>query len=173
MWRPETIGDVIAERVAALKKGGRRVGRIRIRFGRPVRSPVPEAGDPWWCPVQITGAGSGTLRSIAGVDSLQALILALEFATDILPHEAARVGAQVDWLGEAERIVFARQGLSHAADNAIVALLGRLKAVAAVLDSGDKRSRTARRRAIDALSAIGSDVGHPPARKKRAAKKTR
>ena len=103
------------------------------------------------------------MRPVAGADSLQALILALEFATEVLPHEVASTGGRIQWLGESERVIFARQGLAHAADEVIVALLGRLKRVAAVLDSGDRDSGTHRRRAMIALSAIGSSVGHAPA----------
>lgn len=46
------------------------------------------------------------MTSIAGLDSLQALILALEFVVRTLPFEAKRVGGAVEWLGESERPVF-------------------------------------------------------------------
>jgi len=106
------------------------------------------------------------MRSIAGHDSLQALILALEFATQTLPHEAKRMGGEIVWLGDQERIVFARQALARAAEEAIIVLLGRLKCAAEVLDSGDKKSRHAAKRSIDALAAIASSVGHPPPSKR-------
>jgi hypothetical protein len=81
----------------------------------------------------------------------------------VLPSEIGRKGGTLEWLEQSERIIFARQGLSHAADNVIVALLGRLKTVAAVLDSGEGDSRKARRRAMEALSAIGASAGYPSA----------
>jgi len=166
MWQPKSIGDVIAERGCALRRGSRRIGRVLVTFGTPVRSPTPEKGDPWWCPVRIKGPKFDVMRSIAGLDSLQALILALEFATQILPHEAKRMGGEVVWLDDQERIVFARQSLARASEEAIIVLLSRLKAVAEILDSGDKKSRHAAKRSIDALAAIGSSVGHPPPSKR-------
>jgi len=162
MWRPDTVGDIIAERVCELVRGTKRAGRIKLSFGRPIRAPSPEPRDPWWCPVRIRGSGIDLLRPIAGVDSLQALLLALQCATDVLPAEAKRIGARVEWLGDAERVIFARQGLAAAADGAITALLGRLKMVAGVLDSSARGSRAAKDRALDALNIIGRSVGHGP-----------
>jgi hypothetical protein len=46
------------------------------------------------------------MTSIAGLDSLQALILALEFVVVMLPFDAKRAGGTVEWLGETERPVF-------------------------------------------------------------------
>ena len=164
MWQPKSLGNVIAERVCDLTRNNRRVGRVRVSFGIPVRSPTPADGDPWWCPLRIKGPGRDVTRPIAGIDSLQALMLALEFASQILPHEAKRMGGELVWLGERERIMFARHGLSRAAEEAITVLLGRLKSVAEVLDSGDKKSRSTRDRSIDALAAIGSSIGRPPSK---------
>src|SRR5689334_9449060 len=98
MWRPHSLDEVIAERICDLRRGGRRVGRVTVSLGRPVRAPDPAPTDPWWCTVRIAGAGIDLERPIAGDDSLQALLLALEFAADILPEEAGTLGAQLDWL---------------------------------------------------------------------------
>jgi hypothetical protein len=57
MWKPKTLGKVIAERDFVLKRKGRRVGKIRVSFGSPVRGPRRSPRDPWWCPVQMTGHG--------------------------------------------------------------------------------------------------------------------
>ena len=126
MWRPESLGVVIAERVCDLRRGGRKVGRVTISFGRPVRGPHAQPRDPWWCPVRISGTDIDLFRPIAGEDSLQALILGLEFAADILPHEAKSLRARLDWLGQPENLILARQTDQSDPDNAFAALLARV-----------------------------------------------
>src|SRR5881392_2597568 len=107
MWRPRRLGKAVAERRLRLVRPRRRAAIVTVRFGRPVRSPRPERGDPWWCPIQVAGLGKRQLRPIAGEDSLQALVLALEFVTHTLPMEAERAGGHLEWLGVRERLVFA------------------------------------------------------------------
>jgi hypothetical protein len=69
----------------------------------PVRTPRLQRGDPWLCPVGVIGLGKLSLRPIAGEDSVQALVLALEFVTNVLPLEAQRAHGHLEWLGERER----------------------------------------------------------------------
>lgn len=107
MWRPRTLGSVIAERTLKLDRPGRRATVVRVKFGRPVRAPRPERGDPWWCPVEISGLGKRRLEKVAGEDSLQALTLAMEFVGRVLPVEAGRAGGHLQWLGERESLIFA------------------------------------------------------------------
>jgi hypothetical protein len=154
MWRPESLGDVIAERVCDLQRGGRKVGRVTIKFGRPVRDPQAEPRDPWWCPVRIFGSGIDAFHAIAGEDSLQALILGLEFAADILPHEAKSLRARLDWLGQPENLILARQGEKSDPENAFAALLARLARERSDLPG---RSRPT-------LRAVGGASDHSPIR---------
>ena len=107
MWRPRALGIVIAERTLNLERPRRRATVVRVKFGRPVRAPGPERGDPWWCPVQISGLGKRPLEKVPGEDSLQALTLAMEFVGRVLPVEADRAGGHLEWLGERESLVFA------------------------------------------------------------------
>jgi hypothetical protein len=107
VWRPRALGTVIAERTLRLERPRRRPTAVRVKFGRPIRAPRPERGDPWWCPVQISGLGKRQLERVPGEDSLQALTLALEFVSRVLPFEAERAGARLEWLGERESLVFA------------------------------------------------------------------
>jgi hypothetical protein len=44
---------------------------------------------------------------VAGEDSLQSLVLALELLQNTLPSLARRKGGEIEWLGEHERLVFA------------------------------------------------------------------
>ena len=103
MWRPSRLGSIIAERRLRLVRRRKRARTVRVRFGRPLRSPQAERKDPWWCPVEIAGLGRRRLRSIAGEDSLQALVLAFQFVTLTLPAEAERAGGRIEWLGEREK----------------------------------------------------------------------
>jgi len=107
VWRPPALGIVIAERTLKLERPGRRATAVRVKFGRPVRAPRPERGDPWWCPVAISGLGKRRLEKVAGEDSLQALILAMELVGRTLPVEADRAGGHLEFLGERESLVFA------------------------------------------------------------------
>ena len=173
MWRPTAVGDVIAERSFELTRPRRRVSRVVVRFGRPVQEPGPDATAPWFCPISMSGGGIDLFWAIAGIDSLQALVLALEHATTMIPFHAARVGGQAQWLDDDERLIFARHTIALGADNALTALLGRLKQASAILDVGTVASTSARRRAIDALNTIGASVGGRIASKRPRAKPKR
>jgi len=105
VWRPEALGEVIAERQATFELD-HRSHVVYLRFGKPVYPPNPAEGDPWWCPLQVEGLGSGEIRPIAGEDSLQALLLALRFARDHLQAEAERLGGRVYWITEDLDAVF-------------------------------------------------------------------
>jgi hypothetical protein len=158
MWRPRKLGEVMAERKITVRRPRRRPERMTVRFGRPVRG--PEEPDPWWTPVQIAGCGRDSFQAVAGEDSLQSLLLGLEYATQRLAVELRHVGGKADWLGEPERLIFAREALSKAVEGAVMSLLGRLKMASAILDEGTAASRRARTRAIAALDELGEQTGH-------------
>ena len=144
VWRPRALGKVIAERRLRLERPRRRATVVRVRLGCPVRAPRPKRGDPWWCPIQISGLGKRRLEQVPGEDSLQALILALEFISRTLPAEAERVGAYLQWLGERENLVFANTFMSGMLErnlgNCIVGLAQRLRAlIASGGHTGDPR----------------------------------
>lgn len=118
-----------------------------VRFGQPVRTRSPRRGDPWWCPVEVTGLGTRSLRPIAGEDSLQALVLGLEFVTKVLPVDAERAHGRLDWLGERERLVFANTLLAGLASRAAQNLAEGLAAAVDFLEN-DARGRGAGRRPL-------------------------
>ena len=87
--RDETMGDVVAERTEAFGAGAA-VREVTVRIGRPRRDPDPP-GD-WRCPVRLIGGDHDAVRWVHGVDSLQALALALRLAEILLDDLRARLG---------------------------------------------------------------------------------
>jgi len=77
------LGTVIARRefdCGAIK--------ITLEIGAPY--PVDDGGT-WFCPLRITGLDSSRVRRVGGVDSMQALVLALaSAAADLYTCDAAR-----------------------------------------------------------------------------------
>lgn len=130
---------MIAKRTVTLERPRRRTTRVRVRFGFPVRAPRPERGDPWWCPVQISGLGKRRLENVPGEDSLQALILALEFASRILPDEADRAGGHLQWLGERESLVFANTFMSRMLERNLENCIAGLADAVDALENGSRR----------------------------------
>jgi hypothetical protein len=82
--------DVIVQRVFTID--GRSTPAV-LRIGRPQEHPE---GD-WVCSVQITGLGEDEVYEAAGVDSLQALVMALQMARTTL--QAHRRTHHITWLG--------------------------------------------------------------------------
>jgi hypothetical protein len=154
MWRPRKLGTVIAERRLTFARRRKPARTVSVRFGRPVRSPQPRRGDPWWCPVEITGLGKSDLRSIAGEDSLQSLVLALEFATRVVPFEAERAGGHLEWLGERERLVFAGTLLAGMTNVALQNLVDGLGKAVDVFENGDGRRPAVARDLLRDLKAL-------------------
>jgi hypothetical protein len=169
MWKPESVGDVIAQREFVLTSRSGRKARIRVRFGKPVLGKGASRRDPWWCPVEVRGAGLDSFRPVAGIDSLQALILALELASRVLPDEVERAGFRIEWLGDSERLVLARHALSREVESAMLSLLVTLRDVAATLSSNDKDES----RAAEALRRIvnSAQFGGRPRRRNRGRKR--
>lgn len=76
MFDLKDIGEVVAERQLYLE--GQPRATIRVMLGRPQRRPAPSNEDFSLCPYQIVGVGDESVRAAGGVDSFQALQLALE-----------------------------------------------------------------------------------------------
>jgi hypothetical protein len=162
MWRPRVLGPVIAERTLTLERPKRNSGTVRVEFGRPVRAPRPLRGDPWWCPVRISGLGRRGLDTIPGEDSLQALTLALEFVTRVLPLEASRGGARLQWLGERESLVFANTFacalLERNVQNCIAGMADAIAALETDSTGTTARATVKRLRALVASSGYTDDA---------------
>jgi hypothetical protein len=160
VWRPRNLGTVIAERRLRFARPRKRARVVSVRFGRPVRSPRPERGDPWWCPVEIKGLDKRSIRPIPGEDSLQALVLAFEFVTHALPVEAERAGGHLEWLGERERLVFANTLSIGLANRALQNLVEGLTIAIDVLENGSASRRGATKKIVDELRALVASGGH-------------
>lgn len=90
----KNVGEVVAER--ELLVDGK---PVVITIGKPVR--IPEEGDLsayFECPLRITGEGINYFQSIGGLDSMQALVLALQFIGAELQRK--QVEQKITWEGE-------------------------------------------------------------------------
>ncbi|MBV2366418.1 DUF6968 family protein [Streptomonospora nanhaiensis] len=96
------LGEVVAERVVeAVAPGGARTP-VRLRIGRPRPDTHPEGtGTDWCCPWQVEGLGNTEVQRSYGVDSLQALLLAVYRLRLGLQERARSAGVRLEWLGMA------------------------------------------------------------------------
>ncbi len=70
-----------------------------VEIGAPVQLPVhiDEDGD-WYCTVRTRGMGDDTVRTVIGVDSVQALYHALALAGKLVGSSFLAVTQDLDWL---------------------------------------------------------------------------
>lgn len=92
-----TLQPLVAERCfEALDVAGER--QIVLRLGVPERDPAP--GGDWRCRYEITVGSTRWTSAAYGVDSLQALLLALAKARAELLARGCRDGLRLTWLGQ-------------------------------------------------------------------------
>jgi hypothetical protein len=139
MWRPNDVGDVVAERRLLLRRPGTARRVVRVRFGRPVRPLRPRPGEPWCCPVEISGLGSPAVVSAPGEDSVQALVLALRLAEMELRTRARRARGQIDWLGDQERPILAHSFFLEMYEAALQNLVHGLKLALDMIEHPGRR----------------------------------
>jgi len=87
------VGEIIAEREIEMEDGR----TVQVVIGKS--QPYP-GGYNYYCPYQITGVGNQKVRYAVGVDTVQALVLALQA---INAHLFASLGAPdgiLNWLGQ-------------------------------------------------------------------------
>jgi len=100
------------------------------------------------------------LRPIPGEDSLQALVLAFEFVTHVLPVEAQRAGGHLEWLGERERLVFANTLSAGLASTALQNLVEGLATAVDALENVTARHPAAVKEVVRQLRALVASGGH-------------
>jgi hypothetical protein len=92
--RLDTVGDVIAVRRFSFANEPTR--SIVVKMGKP--QPLPEAlGDDHFCPIQIIGAGSETVKYAAGVDAFQSIELAFRLIGTLLSALNRKHNGQLRW----------------------------------------------------------------------------
>lgn len=92
MKKLEDVGNVIAERELELADGR----TVQVVIGQPQL--FPEGGS-FYCPIRITGIGKEKIMRVGGVDSVQALVLALHaISANLYTSDEARAGT-LTWLG--------------------------------------------------------------------------
>lgn len=87
----EKINSVIAKRTLQAKDGR----EIEIIFGMPEKFPDD---DDFYCPFQIFGLGDEKVRYAGGVDSMQALILALKKLSYYVTSLDEVKNGEIQWL---------------------------------------------------------------------------
>jgi hypothetical protein len=90
--------EVIAEREFDLAHGGTEQV-VLLRIGKPV--PDPEPGGDWACPIQLIGLDDDSVQLAYGVDSLQAVLLAIQLA-GVLLERGPHAGEKLSWLGQTD-----------------------------------------------------------------------
>jgi hypothetical protein len=91
------IGLTIAERQLEGCKNGI-VGRITVRIGKPF--PDESSDGCWYCPYSITAGNDQRLFYGAGVDSVQALCIAIAMINTDLKNRYSDLS--LTWMGETD-----------------------------------------------------------------------
>jgi SAM-dependent methyltransferase len=129
---------------------------------RSVRGARSTSAIGWWSP-----SAAPLVVGVVGIDSLQALVLALGYANQMIPFEAKRAGGRIDWLGETEQPVFATTRMLELLEDAARHMRSGLCDAAAALRA--ESLQPARRAALVArLDLLAETWGH---RGRRAAKR--
>jgi len=73
---------------------------IEVAIGQPIQDVETADGLDWRCPVRVTDGDAESIRSSCGIDSVQALELAIAHLADAQAIASARPGETVCFLGE-------------------------------------------------------------------------
>jgi hypothetical protein len=103
------------------------------------------------------------LEKVPGEDSLQALILALEFTSRVLPDEAERAGGHLQWLGERESHMFAHTFISRMLErHPENCIMGLADAVGVLENGGGERVAGPLAQRLRALFSSGGHMTEMP-----------
>lgn len=106
LWYPKNIGDIFVERKMQVKTKGRKSSPVLVQIGRPIREPSAKKNDPWACPFRIQGFQSDFESRVWGIDSMQALVIALDFVDKVLPLMNAGKEGKVEFLGPGAPLIY-------------------------------------------------------------------
>jgi len=96
---PRHYTRTVAERSFTGRDSSEEYG-VRVEFGEPVQDVAVANGMDWRCPMRLTVGSQVTVRSIIGIDSLQALQLAINLARVELEILATCPGTVLLYLDE-------------------------------------------------------------------------
>jgi hypothetical protein len=91
------VGEIIAVRRLSLLNDEGTPSEVRALLGKPTQSP---GYSDYYCPYQIIGAGSETVRYMCGIDAFQALQLAIRSLGSELDVLNERLGGNLRWEGD-------------------------------------------------------------------------
>jgi hypothetical protein len=92
------LGTVVAQRELTFARG--QVSHtLRVQVGTPV--PDPAHAEGFLCPILVDGLDREERLVVGGVDTMQALTLALRALPAFLAACARQYGGQLSWLGNA------------------------------------------------------------------------
>ena len=86
------MSSAMASRTVAYESRDGQRRDVRVDLGAP--APAPDQGDAWACEIRIAGFGTPVVRAIYGIDSMQALVLALHLLPTELLALARRDGGR-------------------------------------------------------------------------------
>ena len=89
--RLDTIGEVIATR--QLNVVDEPNTEIVVKIGKP----QPTGHNDYCCPIQVTGIGKEYVHGIVGIDSVQAIELAMRFLGSELQHLNTQHQGRIRW----------------------------------------------------------------------------
>jgi len=96
---PRHYTKTVAERSFTGRDAGEEFG-VRVEFGEPIQDVAVVSGMDWRCPMRLTVGPQVTVCSVIGIDSLQALQLAIDLARVELEILATRPGTVLLYLDE-------------------------------------------------------------------------
>ena len=94
---PTTFTRTVAARAMTVNRHGR-TDELHLEVGQPVQDVETVSGTDWRCPVRLRQGDTTTVHNACGVDSFQALQLALESVRLKLEVLAAEEGVSLQFL---------------------------------------------------------------------------
>jgi hypothetical protein len=96
---PQTFTERIAVRDFEVVRAGI-ISALRVELGHPVQDIETVTGFDWRCPVRFLDSDGQKVRSICGIDSLQALKLACHFIQIELEKKVGIDKVELRYLGD-------------------------------------------------------------------------
>lgn len=96
LFKPNTIGEVIAERKLSIVTGPQTEAVVKVLLGKPEKLPD---GPDFYCPFQIVGLGPERVRCAYGIDAFQAIQLAITAIGAFLKSLSESGGGTLRWEG--------------------------------------------------------------------------